>query len=253
MTSILAGIVLAVTTLRAASAPGSAAALLEEPEDTAREIEAESVTPPASAVPSGLLGMLRDPRLVYFLAAMVPVVVVFFQLTSALPLFFVEHLGFPESFFGLVFTLNTLLIVALEVPLNLAMARWKHRHALALGAMLYAVGFGALGLVEHRAAVLATVVVWTFGEMVLLPASAAYIAEIAPPGKQGECMGLYSMTFSLAFSFGPWLGATVLERFGPQVLWGAAFASGSLSALLMSRIGAGQDQAQPRVTGSESI
>jgi len=240
LTSILAGVVLLLWPLRAAKVLGSAAALLEEPVDVARDIEAESATPPTAAVPSDVLGVLRDRRLVYFLLALIPVYLIFFQLTSAMPLFLVQHLGLPESFFGLIFTLNTLLIVLVEVPLNLSMAHWEHRRALVLGAMLYAVGFGALALVTDRAAILATVVIWTIGEMILLPTSAAYIAEIAPPGKQGECMGLYSMTFSLAFSFGPWLGAATLEWFGPQVLWGATFVSGCVSALLMSRVREGQ-------------
>jgi predicted MFS family arabinose efflux permease len=50
-------------------------------------------------------------------------------------------------------------------------------------------------------------------------------------------MGLYTMSFSLGFSLGPWLGAILLESRGPQVLWGAAFVSGCVSTLLMSRIG----------------
>jgi predicted MFS family arabinose efflux permease len=57
-------------------------------------------------------------------------------------------------------------------------------------------------------------------------------------------MGVYSMTFSLAFTFGPWLGAMVLQRFGPEVLWTATFVSGCMSALLMSRIGAEPEPAQ---------
>ena len=63
---------------------------------------------------------------------------------------------------------NTLLIVALEVPLNLAMAHWSHRRALMLGMLLTAIGFGAIGLSHSVLAIAATVVIWTFGEMVTL-------------------------------------------------------------------------------------
>lgn len=244
-TSILAGIVLALAPLRAGRAAASAGPLWQEPRDLGREIEAESVTPLATAPPARPLSVLRDLRLLYFLAAMFPVVLVFFQLTAALPLFLVQHLGLPESFFGLIFTLNTLLIVFLEVPLNLRTSHWSYRRSLALGAVLYAVGFGALAFVGHQAAIAATVVVWTFGEMVFLPAGAAYVADIAPPGRQGECMGLYTMTFSLAFAVGPWLGTVVMEQFGPQMLWGGTFLCGCVSALMMSRL-PGSGPARPR-------
>jgi MFS family permease len=50
-------------------------------------------------------------------------------------------------------------------------------------------------------------------------------------------MGLYTMSFSIAFSLGPFLGAELLQRWGPHVLWSVAFASGLISTILMSRIG----------------
>jgi MFS family permease len=236
-TSILAGIVIAVarwdrTLLHPAHDPDWG-----EPSELGREIEADSVVPLAATHPTADLRAFRNRRMLYFLAAMIPVQIVFFQLTSSLPLFLVRNLHLPESLYGTVFTINTLLIVAFEVPLNTAMANWSHRRALTLGALLYAVGFGSFALVTRPAQIFASVLVWTFGEMILLPGSSAYAAEIAPPGRRGEYMGLYTMSFSVAFSTGPFLGAELLQRWGPHGLWGAAFVSGCISALMMSRIG----------------
>jgi len=209
----------------------------EDPGDLGREMEAESAAPLAAPHPAMDLRGFRNPRMLYLLAALIPVQLVFFQLTSTLPLFLVRYLRLPESVFGTVFTLNTLMIVAIEVPLNTAMARWSHRRTLTLGALLYAIGFGSYALVTGPIGVFAGVVVWTFGEMILMPGSSAYAAEIAPAGRRGEYMGLYTMSFSIAFSLGPWLGAVLLQHRGPHVLWGTVFASGMFSALLMSRIG----------------
>jgi len=209
----------------------------EDPEDVGREIEAESAAPLAAPHPAADLRAFRNRRMLYFLLALIPTQLVFFQLTSTLPLFLVRHLRLPESVFGTIFTINTLMIVALEVPLNTAMAQWSHRRTLALGALLYAIGFGCYAMVTRPAGVFAGVVVWTFGEMVLMPGSSAYAAEIAPAGRRGEYMGLYTMSFSIAFSLGPLLGAELLQHWGPRVLWTAAFASGVLSASLLSRIG----------------
>jgi len=206
--------------------------------DLGREIEAEAPRLLATAHPAAELRAFRNPRMLYFLAALIPVQLVFFQFTSTLPLFLVRHLGMPEAIYGTIFTLNTLMIVALEVPLNSAMENWPHGRSLALGALLYAIGFGSYALVTRTAGVYAAVAIWTFGEMVLMPASSAYAAEIAPKERRGEYMGLYTMSFSVAFATGPWMGATTLERWGPQVVWGAAFVFGTVSAILMSRIGA---------------
>jgi MFS family permease len=235
-TSILAGLVLIFAW------PGMRRTKRSEPEwddpaDLGREIEAEGPALLAASHPAADLRAFRNRRMLYFLAALIPTQLVFFQLTSTVPLFFVHYLRLPESLYGTIFTLNTLMIVALEVPLNNSMAHWSHRRTLTLGALLYAVGFGSFALVRGAAGIFVAVAVWTFGEMILMPGSAAYAAEIAPAGRRGEYMGLYTMSFSFGFSVGPWLGAMLLERRGPQMLWGAAFISGCISTLLMSRVG----------------
>ena len=241
-TSVLAGAVLALAPWRNMSQIKSQEPQWDDAADLGREIEADSVTPLAALHPAADLQAFRNRRMLYFLAALIPVQLVFFQFSSTLPLFLVHNLHFSESIYGTIFTVNTLLIVALEVPLNNAMADWSHRRTLTLGALLYAVGFGSYALVGitpfgKTAGVFAAVIVWTFGEMIMMPGSSAYAAEIAPPERRGEYMGLYTMSFNIGFSLGPFLGASLLERWGPTVAWGAAFVSGCISALMMSRIG----------------
>ncbi len=237
-TSILAGVVLALAPWPQHGHIEPYEPEKEDPSELGREIEADGVELLPPAHPAADLRAFRNRRMLYFLAALIPAQLVFFQLTSTVPLFLVRNLHLPESLYGSVFTLNTLLIVAIEVPLNTAMAHWPHRRALSLGAFLYAVGFSAFGVVTSPAGILATTVVWTFGEMILLPASAAYAAEIAPPGRRGEYMGLYTMSFSISFALAGFLGASLLQHSGPHALWGGAFASGCFAALLMSQIGA---------------
>ena len=181
-------------------------------------------------------GAFADPRLAYFLAALMPLLLILFQNESVMALFLVRDLGMTEAGYGLMFTINTALIVLLEVPLNSATAHWSHRRALALGTFLFAAGFGSYGLAASAWGVAACVVVWSFGEMIMLPASSAYVAEIAPASKRGEYMGLYTMSFSLAFAVGPWLGTSVYERHGPRVVWAGAFILGLLSAALLARV-----------------
>jgi len=177
---------------------------------------------------------LTDGRFLFLLAALMPAVMVFFQLNSSFPLYLVRNLKLPESAFGLVFTLNTLVIVLVEIPLNTAMARWPHRLALALGTLLTGVGFGAMILVSSFWGVAGAVLVWTFGEMITFPGSSAAVADLSPPDRRGEYMGLYTMSFGIAFALGPWLGTLVLEHLGPHTLWAGAFGLGCLSAALMA-------------------
>jgi predicted MFS family arabinose efflux permease len=180
--------------------------------------------------------LLSDRRIIYFLAAMLPVLIVFFQHTSSMPLFLVNELHLPESDYGILFTLNTGLIIFLEVSLNLRMAHWPHRKALSLAALLVAVGFGSMMFSSDFFTVAITLAIWTFGEMILFPGASAYMAELAPPDRRGEYMGYYQMTFSLSFILGPWIGLQTYDHGGTNILWGGAFVLGGVSALMMSRI-----------------
>jgi predicted MFS family arabinose efflux permease len=179
---------------------------------------------------------LRDPSLVFFLAALVPVGIVFFQHESSMAVFLVRDVGYAVWIFGLLHTVNTLLIVCLEVPLNLATSHWPHRRALVLGSLLVAAGFGALAWARSLPAVVATVVVWTFGEMILLPAMSSWVADVAPESKRGAYMGLYTMGFSLALVVGAPLGTSLLEHGGGKTLWLTMLALGLLSAALFLRV-----------------
>ena len=72
--------------------------------------------------------------------------------------------------------------------------------------------------------------------MIVFPASAAYVSEIAPAKKRGEYMGFFQMSFSISFMIGPWLGTLVLENFGSFSLWIAAFAFCAVSAIMIQNL-----------------
>jgi MFS family permease len=178
--------------------------------------------------------VLRDSRAVVFLTGVFLMAVVFYQHEGAMPLFLVRDLGYRESFYGILFAVNTLLIVIVEVPLNLAMERWSHRWTMVLGAVLFAVGFGSMAVLHSVPALLCAAVIWTFGEMIALPASGAYAADISPPGRSGQYAGAYAASFSLAILVGPWAGTIALERFGGTATWCGALVVGVLAAGVLS-------------------
>ncbi|MDX1421277.1 MAG: MFS transporter [Rubricoccaceae bacterium] len=177
-----------------------------------------------------LLGALRDPRMGGLLVGTLLAFLVFEQHRSTLPLFLTDGLGLSATFYGTLFLVNVGLILLLEVPLNLATAHWPHGRTLALGAALVAVGFGATGLAGGAAGVVATVVVWTFGEMLLFPGMAAYVADVAPEARRGAYMGAYSLTIWVAVIPASFLGTLLLERAGGGALWAASLVVGCAAA-----------------------
>lgn len=217
ITSLVAGIVLAVTRWSA------------HREEASPEIKSQD----DSGATTKRLSVLADRRFLLFLALMIPIEIIFFQTQGAMPLFVVNDLHISKSMYGMLLTINTVLIILIEVPLNMAMAHWSHKHAVALGALLTGAGFGALVFASNAWIIAATVFIWTFGEMIIFPSSSAFVADISPPARRGVYSGLYVMSFSVAMMIGPWIGLAILERFGATTLWSGAFVCGFISAVMI--------------------
>ncbi|RPI66884.1 MAG: MFS transporter, partial [Ignavibacteriales bacterium] len=216
LTSILAGIFLVASPW--------------QPENTEEKISHQD------AVDLKHSGILRDKAYLYFLISIIPVQIVFFQHIGAMPIYVVSELGFSTAVFGLLAIINTVLIIFIEVPLNESITGWSFKKSLMLGSLLCGIGFGSMAFSRDIPLLAMTIIIWTFGEMIFFPISAAYVSEIAPKKKMGEYMGFYQMTFSIAFMLGPWLGTEVLEHLGSVTLWIFTFSLGALSAFMMLRI-----------------
>ncbi|GIK21466.1 MAG: MFS transporter [Chlorobi bacterium] len=178
-------------------------------------------------------GILNDKHFLFFLFAIIPANLVFFQHLGALPLYIVNDLNYSTAAFGLFGSINTVLIIIAEVPLNNMMSNTPYRKSLMIGASLAGLGFGGFAIAGSTLPLIIAIIIFTFGEMIFFPTTAAYTSEITPPERRGEYMGYYQMTFSFAFSAGPWLGTVVYENFGSAFLWNSALFFGMITAVLM--------------------
>ena len=177
--------------------------------------------------------ILNDKYFLFFLFAVIPANLVFFQHLGALPLYIVDDLGYTTAAFGLFGSINTVLIIIAEVPLNNLMNATPYKKSLMIGALLAGIGFGSFAISTTAIPLVISIIVFTFGEMIFFPTATAYISEISPSDRRGEYMGYYQMTFSFAFSAGPWLGTVVYENYGSIILWSGALVFGLISTALM--------------------
>jgi MFS family permease len=177
--------------------------------------------------------ILNDKYFLFFLFAVIPANLVFFQHLGALPLYIVDDLGYTTAAFGLFGAINTVIIIFLEVPLNNWMNDTPYKKSLMIGALLAGIGFGGFAIATTTFPLIVAIIVFTFGEMIFFPVTAAYTSEITPADRRGEYMGYYQMTFSFAFSAGPWLGTVVYQNYGSVILWSGALVFGLITAALM--------------------
>ena len=121
--------------------------------------------------------------------------------------------GMSTTVYGALISTNGLLIIVAEFWLSGRTRRFPAHRVMALGSLLLGVGFALAGAVGRSVPLLVvTVVIWTVGEMLGSPTGQAYLAAIAPPDLRGRYAGAVGLAWSLAFTFGPVLGTTALER-----------------------------------------
>jgi MFS family permease len=216
ITSIAAGVYLVNTNWSSAEPSGSEDKML-----------------PDTILPVIRKSVFSDRNFMFFLAAIVPVNLVFFQILGVLPLYVVQDLGYTTAAFGIFAAINTVLIIFAEVPLNDYMTRISYKKSLIIGAVFTAVGFGATAFARDTLPLVITILLWTVGEMIFFPVSAAYASETAPENRRGEYMGYYQMTFSFAFSAGPWVGTVIYQNFDAYTLWLGTFFFGMISTVML--------------------
>ncbi len=180
--------------------------------------------------PQGTSAAPLDRRLYILYALVFLVACVFLQFLGALPLYWHDHFFLPENDIGLIYALNTVLIIVLEMVLIAGVKGSPRAKVAGVGALLICLGFGAMPWHQSVPFLLLTVVVWTVGEMLFFPMANTMVAEFSPEGQVGKGMGLFTMVFSLAWIVGPSMGLQIVERFGATYLWTTVLCMGPLIA-----------------------
>lgn len=143
---------------------------------------------------------------------------IFFQLFTTMPLYHNEQFGLTELHTGMLFFLNGLIIVVLEMP----MVNWIEKKKIAqtkliyYSSVLFMLSFVVLLYNLWAGVLVISMVIITVGEMVGFPYTNAFAMERAKSGNEGRYMALYTMSFSLAHIISPKLGLDVIAKYGYQ-------------------------------------
>jgi predicted MFS family arabinose efflux permease len=170
---------------------------------------------------------LRDAGFVAFLGLMFVSALSFFQFGSTYPLYLQDHFSFTKPLIGMMFAVNTTIIVAFEMVLLDAIKHWPRLRTIGWGTLLTCVGFGILPFGQSMAYAVFAMLVFTVGEMLSVSFAAAYVANRAPRGREAFYIGWYTTMLSVALVFGPAAG-TALYAVNQAAPWYASLAIGAI-------------------------
>ena len=166
----------------------------------------------------------RDRIYLQFMFFVFLVAICFLQLFSLVPVYYKKIIQMSEAVIGIVLALNGLIIVLIEMVLVYKIEGRRHATTyISLGAVLIGVSFIVLNIEASLTFVLLSMVVITFGEMMLFPFINTFWVSRSKENNRGQYAALYTMAFSLAHVVAPTIGSQVVNRFGYNVLWYLAF------------------------------
>jgi len=95
--------------------------------------------------------------------------------------------------------------------------------------VFYAVGVGSVALARGFWGFWMSMVIMTVGELILMPTSSTYAANLAPADMRGRYMSIYGLSWSAALGIAPVMGGFMSDTLGPVTTWYGGFVAGALS------------------------
>lgn len=160
----------------------------------------------------------RDLPYLVFLGLCLIQLIVFCQFGSTYPLYLQDHYHLTKPQIGMMFSVNTVTIVIFEMVLIDAIRQWNYLRTIAWGSLLTCLGFGILPFGTSGLFCVFSMLIVTFGEMLVFPLSTGFVSSRSPRGSEGRYMAWYSMTLAISSVVAPVVGAAVYQV-NQELIW----------------------------------
>ncbi len=179
---------------------------------------------------AGYWNVLKDVTFMLFIGACILMSVVYIQLYTTLGVYLRDTHGVSEQAYGYLMSINATAVVLLQIPIARRIARYRPMIMMALGTLLYAVGFGMYGLVSSYILFVVAMFIITVGEMVVMPTSQALVAKMSPKDMRGRYMAVFGFGWTIPQAIGPLLAGLIMDNADPRWVWYAAGLLGLVGA-----------------------
>lgn len=130
-----------------------------------------------------------------------------------------SNFGMPEYLYGWIPTTNALMCVFIQLPVSRATRKFNRLTNTIAGMTFYALGVGSISLMEGFWGFWLSMVIITFGELLLIPTITTWIADRAPQQLKGRYFSVYWFGWGLTRVCSPLLGGLLNDTFSPKSIW----------------------------------
>ena len=163
--------------------------------------------------------VFKDTPFVAFIGVTIMMTLVYMNMNSTLGVFLRDQHRLPALNYGALLSINAILVVFMQFWVTRRLEKFKPMLMMAAGSLLYAIGFAMYGFVSTFAFFIIAMVIITIGEMVVSPFQQSVVASFAPEDMRGRYMAVSGLSWSIAFTVGPYFAGLILESANPNLLW----------------------------------
>lgn len=156
----------------------------------------------------------------------------FYFLLITLP-FYVQKLGGSESEIGYIIGIFTLSAVFLRPFIGREVDKRGRKKLLIAGLVVFLVSMVLYNYTKDVPSLLLLRILHGLGWGAATTAASTLIADIAPPARRGEAMGIFGMASNVAMAIGPVLSIMLLKTYDFPVLFAVCAAIALVSLLLV--------------------
>jgi MFS family permease len=153
------------------------------------------------------------------------------QMFSTFSIYMTTKIGLTKADVGLLYGLNGLCVLVLQIPALALIRRLGTRRVLPWSSLLDALGFAIIGFAGGFGGGALAILMLTGAEVLFDPAQQAAIAEVADPAHRGRAFGVVGFASMIGIAFAPLCGGLLLDAIGDHhlAMW-----------LIIATIGGGQ-------------
>jgi MFS family permease len=182
--------------------------------------------------------VLGDGSFVRFVSALTLGMIAPLMMWTLLAVYVNKYYGIPEYLYSWMPITNALMCVFVQYPVTMLTRRLSAKTAITLGMLVYALGVGSVAVMSSFWGFWLSMVIMSFGELILVPTGSKYVADLAPEDLRGRYMSVYWLTWGVSRSVAPMVGGYLHDAIAPQAIWWGGLAIGltsTLSLFLLSR------------------
>lgn len=178
--------------------------------------------------------LFRRKQILIFLIIYILYSMVYTQHRFSLPLMLDEvFTGTGAEKFGLLMSINAFTVISLTVIITSFTRKLQPLCNIIMAGILYAIGFGMIGIVNSLPLFIVSTIFWTIGEILTATNFGVYLANNSPVNYRARFNAVGSLSWASGAALGTSLIGKYIDMAGISAVWPLTFMLASIAAFFM--------------------